>query len=577
MKALKKRKIFLYAYLFSKCILRFGMAMHLSNSFITQDESEKEANSLKRMLTAENNIPINFLSLSSSSTKKILGASSENYNSQLRGNKYLNQPDSFFSDFDNQERRKFRKINSPEAQHVDSAVLVSSPIPAEHSIKKRPYEDSFNIEGSNLPPFQPLNPIGFRDPPLQNSDFRLKSLPSSYSPSPTQTLNNIPIYYSQYINQIRNLPISSPYHNILDEHSKTSVDPKMTCFGNNLSLIKKIKSVRYQRDKNNKAKISPQQNHFEKNERAEYLELNKTPRISVHLQKLAERLENREIATSSGGLGRIDEKGKKPVGIFSEHEKLIEKVIDLSNHQLEAPIIKLITQESKMLWPTIFHDYKFLAIGAPDDKKLPMLEALHRDELKSSRGLPFSLRKNMETASFKNVVSTYFITDKSESPEWWGEFTNFRDPLKIKKFIAKTFFVYTMIINKVFCEDPNQDLFMKYEKQAVEFLSIIFDGADVNRRGRFFLNIEDIQQPSDGASIFMENQKIKTVNEFNTIMKEKRSTVEMRQLGMAWKLVELWMAQYRSDLYKKLLIKFKMRDNLKPFVNLLLILLMKFF
>ncbi|KAI8455474.1 hypothetical protein BY996DRAFT_6413125 [Phakopsora pachyrhizi] len=599
---------------------------------MTQGESEKEANSLKKMITLEKDIPKDFLSLSSSSAKKRLRESSESYHSQLRDKEYSIHPEIFLSELDNQEQRKLRKIDPPDAENINSAVLFIPPAPVKYNVDKKPYENYFYKDGSNLPP-QPLNPISFRNRGLRNSEYRLESLTSYSSPS-TRASDKIPIYYSQKTNQRPNLPISSHNHNIFNMHSEISIEPKIKYVREFfLKNIQEIKSVKYQRSKNNQdfvesqAIITSQEDdfsHFENNEQrrrfSNSLELDKTPKISVHLRKLAEKLKNRGGATTSGVIGKADErlveikKGKRPVEIFNEDEKMKDKVIVLSDYQLEGPISKLITQENKLLWSTIFQDYKFVAEESPDYKKKLVLKVLDHisskiknsednslivtkkeidkflrcprvisfktaaeqikfvseikiseDEFKPLHGSPISLSYIMEKASFKNIVSNYFTTDRSETAEWWEESKSKHDPLKKKKIIAKMFFVYTMIINKVFCEDPNQDLFMEHEKQAVEFLSIVFKDSNLGENGNFFLNYESMQHLPENTNPGTENLKKRTLINFNRTMENKILLVEIMQLQLTWRLIELWLAQCRSDLYAKLLIKAVMKISFLAF------------
>ncbi|CAH7672842.1 expressed protein [Phakopsora pachyrhizi] len=640
MKALKSIYFYLHAYILSKYMLRFVKAMHSSSVFTVPDESEKEASNLRKMLSTDKRIPKNFLSLSFSSPKKRFGATSENYLRLLGENDKSYHPDSFLSELDDQEQRKFRKFDSQEPEAVNSAIIFTSPVLPVHKIDERPCANNFFVESSNMLPPQSPKPIGNLNPPFQKTKLRPGTSNGLNSPHSTKTP-------AQIMMQISNLPIKSQDYNHLVQLSNVPAEQEVTSFMKHSNYAEKIPFVKYQIPKKNHALVETQAKSIRLNDinqakdnkqrrvLANRLKLDKNPKISVFLPKLAENLESQGGATSGGGIGKTDERskeikeGKRPIKNFEQQKKKEKIGVFLNNFQPEKSILNLITLENKMLWSKIFQYYMILAKKIPDQEKSKkdVLKVLRRIniEIKNHESKSFHIKNNqieyflkcpklvkfkpaaerialfdqvtavkdetkllhqssmnlnsiMEKVSFKDVVSEYFMRDGSEVPEWWGKSELRYDRLKKKKFFAKMFFVYSLIINKVFCEEPSQDIFIEEEKKAVEFLNMAFQDAEDGEYGRFFLQNEliIIKQQSDKTN-HLEIELNKIIAEFNSIMKSQRSTIEFRQLGMIWKLIELWLAQFRSELYRNLKVKKNLKDNLKPFLNFLLTCLSEYF
>ncbi|CAH7686757.1 hypothetical protein BY996DRAFT_2755568 [Phakopsora pachyrhizi] len=628
--AVKYISYLLYSHLVTRFILRFGKAMHLNNAFIAQEESEKEPINLKKMFSSDEHITADFLSLSSPSMVDRFEASSKNNYYPISDNEHLNHPEDFLSKLGDQQPRK------KKSEDVNSGIISRSSPPPVQVTKKSSYEKKFYSEGSKSLLYQPLNPISFLKTPSQNSISQLEIPDGSYSTYSMKIPVDIPIYYLQNTNQIPNLPIGAQHYNNLYKHSESSAKPIITNLGENSYRTQIITPVKQQMSEKNwdleeLHKKSKQKNLLHQAENNDQrmiilnsLHLNETPKFV--LKRPVEIVRNQAEETLSSGRGQLGEslinikKRKRPAKNFNHHEVQEKNEINFEIDQLEKTFLALITRENQLLWPEMFQNYRILFEGILDNDNLLVLNVLqtleyqidihqdkslyiknneiigflktpqtlkfklasdyivltHNVENSNSKGFSFIINLKMGTVSFKDIVKHHFIPDGSEIAEWWGKVESKYDILRKKKFVAKMFLVYSMIINKVFSEKSEQDLFMKKEKQAVNFLIMVLNDANVDNKGKFFLEMKNMPHLSDLNST-KKKELENILNGFNFKVESTEYLSVDSQLGLTWRLIELWLIQYRYSFYRTLKTNFKLTENFKPFVNLLLKLHMKTF
>ncbi|KAI8458153.1 hypothetical protein BY996DRAFT_6865543 [Phakopsora pachyrhizi] len=136
-----------------------------------------------------------------------------------------------------------------------------------------------------------------------------------------------------------------------------------------------------------------------------------------------------------------------------------------------------------------------------------------------------------------------------------------------KSMTGKLFLVYSIIINKIFCNGPQDSAFIERQAEALEFYHSIFGVIEANHNGP-----NKIHKNGDKYDLIRsENNKAvfdSLVKGLKNKFMSKASNQSRQQFWMAWMMVELWLVQSRKELYQSLRNKNKkLADNFKPFIN----------
>ncbi|CAH7669894.1 hypothetical protein BY996DRAFT_6740111 [Phakopsora pachyrhizi] len=136
-----------------------------------------------------------------------------------------------------------------------------------------------------------------------------------------------------------------------------------------------------------------------------------------------------------------------------------------------------------------------------------------------------------------------------------------------KSIVGKLFLIYSIIINKIFCDGPADKGFIDRQAKAVEFYHCLFHNTVIDGNGNSL--IQEDEEKND--LIKSENYKKEInflVKGFNDKYTRGISKQSRYQFWMVWNLIELWLIQSRNELYKTLRNNTqKLVDNFKPFIN----------
>ncbi|CAH7687594.1 hypothetical protein PPACK8108_LOCUS22401 [Phakopsora pachyrhizi] len=187
-------------------------------------------------------------------------------------------------------------------------------------------------------------------------------------------------------------------------------------------------------------------------------------------------------------------------------------------------------------------------------------------------------KKIVEAMSFENIVKKILNVDDLNSspafkPELWQSFElkESMDSRRLSKkiYVGKVFLVYSIIINKIFCDGPNDDRFIERQRAAIEFYDSVFGSVDPDDSGNFVLRIDSLPELAESSSerkVEIENG----ISIFNTNLGEREylyMNYERALHANAMFLLETWLSLHRTELYKKLNIGIFLRTRFKPFLN----------
>ncbi|KAI8454263.1 hypothetical protein BY996DRAFT_7107601 [Phakopsora pachyrhizi] len=184
-------------------------------------------------------------------------------------------------------------------------------------------------------------------------------------------------------------------------------------------------------------------------------------------------------------------------------------------------------------------------------------------------------KRMIEPMNFENLVKQFYQVcelrppPKSKLIEWQGydeEKNTASIGLRNKMYIGKVFLIYSVVINKIFCNGPKDEGIIRHQREAIEFYDSICDSAEIDETGNFFIKENKFQ-------IFLQSQKEKSnleklFNKFNTSLAGRNFIHLDRYLfSMAMILIEIWLSLYRTDLYRKINSGIMFNIRFKPFLN----------
>ncbi|KAI8454261.1 hypothetical protein BY996DRAFT_7107531 [Phakopsora pachyrhizi] len=192
-------------------------------------------------------------------------------------------------------------------------------------------------------------------------------------------------------------------------------------------------------------------------------------------------------------------------------------------------------------------------------------------------------RRMIESIDFRNLVRQFIPIDEQKGshtfkPEEWQAFDGNTDSYlrksSKKMYVGKVFLVYSIIINKIFCDGPKDDGFFRRQRGAIEFYNSVCGALEPDEKGIFFINRDSIPVFADTST---ENPNlIKLISSFNKSLANKRYVHLDRNLFiMAMNLIRIWLIQYRPQLHNKITSKRIFHSLFKPFLNSILEILLK--
>ncbi|KAI8458166.1 hypothetical protein BY996DRAFT_6866287 [Phakopsora pachyrhizi] len=136
-----------------------------------------------------------------------------------------------------------------------------------------------------------------------------------------------------------------------------------------------------------------------------------------------------------------------------------------------------------------------------------------------------------------------------------------------KSTIGKLFLVYSIIINKIFCNGPEDSGFTERQVKALEFYQSVFGNFEANHKGLY--KIPEHKEENYLVRSNINKAEIDLLlKDLNTRYVHKESHRSRQQFWIAWNLVELWLIKSRNKLHQTLKNRnIKIADNFKPFIN----------
>ncbi|KAI8458154.1 hypothetical protein BY996DRAFT_6865654, partial [Phakopsora pachyrhizi] len=136
-----------------------------------------------------------------------------------------------------------------------------------------------------------------------------------------------------------------------------------------------------------------------------------------------------------------------------------------------------------------------------------------------------------------------------------------------KSTIGKLFIVYSIAINKIFCNGPENPVLIERQVKALEFYHSVFGNLEANHN-----KLYKIKGGKDKYDLIRSGNNKAKIDSLEKDLYEKytkeNSNQTTQQLCIVWIMVELWLIQSRNELYQTLKNKSdKLEDNFKRFIN----------
>ncbi|CAH7690618.1 expressed protein, partial [Phakopsora pachyrhizi] len=137
------------------------------------------------------------------------------------------------------------------------------------------------------------------------------------------------------------------------------------------------------------------------------------------------------------------------------------------------------------------------------------------------------LKLTIESMDFRSIIKNIFSAGKVKlppkfNPEEWKTFhvEKYLPPNRFRKkmYIGKIFLVYSIMINKIFCDGPKNDEFIKRQIAAIEFYNSACGGFIPDKWGNFFIKTDFLVD-----SLIKKVSLEKMVNRFNKKVVKKRN------------------------------------------------------
>ncbi|KAI8456771.1 hypothetical protein BY996DRAFT_6564810 [Phakopsora pachyrhizi] len=129
-----------------------------------------------------------------------------------------------------------------------------------------------------------------------------------------------------------------------------------------------------------------------------------------------------------------------------------------------------------------------------------------------------NLRFNIENADFENLISKKFEKkgkEEFESFKWRGRIDRRIESVpRLNYFFGKMFLTYSMLINKIFCEEPGEESFIERQRTATGFYNRISKDIDIYSPNTLHLNVENFP-PIPPNPKFTAKDRQKIIKNFN--------------------------------------------------------------
>ncbi|CAH7673640.1 expressed protein [Phakopsora pachyrhizi] len=194
-------------------------------------------------------------------------------------------------------------------------------------------------------------------------------------------------------------------------------------------------------------------------------------------------------------------------------------------------------------------------------------------------GFDSNLRFNIENADFENLISKKFEKkgkEEFESFKWRGRIDRRIESVpRLNYFFGKMFLTYSMLINKIFCEEPGEESFIERQRTATGFYNRISKDIDIYSPNTLHLNVENFP-PIPPNPKFTAKDRQKIIKNFNHRLRVEEYQSSRNLMEMTWSIIHLWLAHHRVDLYKNFKVEKALKPNIRHILNFFLLLLINF-
>ncbi|CAH7690046.1 hypothetical protein BY996DRAFT_6854080 [Phakopsora pachyrhizi] len=308
----------------------------------------------------------------------------------------------------------------------------------------------------------------------------------------------------------------------------------------------------------------------------------------------------------------------------TKHRKMDLENDTVPHEQIEYALTRLIGQKNQLGLLALFKEYEKNAefIKENDLKNVALMVINHiNNQIKNCSSDSFYI-KNKEAIEFLN--SNILIKVNSLAPNYnpiWSQykFKNNDSDLKLKldsmklsrivtellqkhndlykhladqklnnkllarldlitnSFMGKLFLFYSIIINRVFCNDFDEVDFIKREVEALKFYCWTFENIFEKETDFSLDQIKILKEKwaRNGIQV-SDTDSIRILKKYHEINKMFKSHVSKRHRLIIWLVVELWLSCSRVDLYNNLKVKQKVFKNFEKFVNFIVYLILNF-
>ncbi|CAH7687603.1 hypothetical protein PPACK8108_LOCUS22411 [Phakopsora pachyrhizi] len=183
----------------------------------------------------------------------------------------------------------------------------------------------------------------------------------------------------------------------------------------------------------------------------------------------------------------------------------------------------------------------------------------------------------IEPMSFENLVKKILNFGELKlipisNPTQWQSFDlkESMDSRKLSKkmYVGKLFLIYSIMINKIFCDGPNDDRFIERQREAIKFYDTVFGASNQDDSENFVFRIDSLPKLAELSD--RKDIQEKGISKFNSNLEEVEfvyMNYERTLYANAMFLIETWLSIYRTGLYNQLNKGIRLKTRFRPFLN----------
>ncbi|KAI8446241.1 hypothetical protein BY996DRAFT_7852025 [Phakopsora pachyrhizi] len=181
---------------------------------------------------------------------------------------------------------------------------------------------------------------------------------------------------------------------------------------------------------------------------------------------------------------------------------------------------------------------------------------------------------HLQVMNLKDIIAQYYEFNKihflpTYNPEIWEEKRkNISAITKKKQYVAKAFLSYSTLINKIFCDGPNDESFIKRQLEAIKLCILFIEGFKQDGNKISLITIKHLEEigKSLGKELKQETFDLELIAVFNRRFKNLNG-YNRNLFSDTWMLTKFWLSRCRPNLYENIKNSNTFYNSFKPFVN----------